>query len=201
MKFEPRFPLRAYDYFILTNQATGRPPYPVFQVTDEPVHFYDYLNYYVPADSEWTVTLNGHNVTVGTITLHVPNLGTQPDELIQARLGIDSLDLAVQVTINGKQLFQLGADQTYLTPLESAVEDGEGPWIWSYGTDFIPELTITNTNPYVTLAATGINQGIQVWGYKYSYRQVSPSEAAQVYASKAFTTITTFFTLSSGGGS
>jgi len=30
---------------------------------------------------------------------------------------------------------------------------------------------------------------------------VSPSEAAQVYASKAFTTITPFFTLGSGGGS
>jgi len=200
MKIEPRYPLRAYDYFILTNQTTGTPPYPIFQVTSEPVRFYDYLNYYVPAGSEWTVTLNGHNVTVGTVTLHVPNLQTQPNELIQVRLGIDSLDLAVQVTMIGNKLFMLGADQTYLTPLNSAIE-GEGPWIWTYGTDFIPTLTITNTNPYVTLAAVGINQGIQVWGYRYTWRQVTRAEAQEVYESRAFTAITPVFTLGSGGGS
>jgi len=198
MKIEPRYPLRAYDYFILTNQASGTPPYPVFQVVDEPARFYDYLNYYVPADSEWTVTLNGHNVTVGTITLHVPNLQTQPNELIQVRLGVDSMDLAVQVTMNGKQLFMLGSDQTYLTPLNSAIE-GEGPWIWTYGTDFIPSLTITNTNPAAALAAVGVNQGIQVWGYKYRWRQVTRAEAQEVYESRAFTAITTLFSLGGGG--
>jgi hypothetical protein len=200
-KFEPRYPFRAYDYIVITDLVKGPQPGnaasigPVFQVMEEPVPFFDYCNYIVPASGKQVLNLNANSTTVGNYTLHTPNLETNRDELLQYRIGVDSADIAVQLSIGGSDMLYVGGNWTYITPYSSPVEGGS-PYFFAYQKRY-PKVTITNTNPSIPVAALGTNQGLQVWGWKYRIEEVPSDLASSVIAKGIFSTVTA---VPSGGG-
>ncbi len=200
-KFESRYPFRAYDYIVITDLVKAQPGdaasiKPIFQVMEEPVAFFDYVNYVVAADGDLTLLLNANSTTVGNYTLHTPNLETNREELIQYRIGVDSADLAVQFSVGGTNMMFVGGNWTYITPYSSPIEGGP-PWFFSYEKRY-PKITITNTNPSLPVAALGTNQGLQVWGWKYRIAEVPEDVAAAVAAKGIFSTVT--LVPSAGGG-
>jgi hypothetical protein len=201
MKIENPFEFEAYDIILATDFVSNdsRPWMgSMYRCLSGPIPFYDYANYLLTAagnpGSSYTATLNGSDNTVGGITLHVPSFLTSSvsslNALVQYWLMVDSLDVQVQVTVHGTQLYKVGKDQTALTPV-SAPPNGytERPQ-YSYGTDFIPTLTITNTNPSATIAATGANQGVLLWGNRYQLEPLSDADAEMAFNSHRFSSIT-----------
>lgn len=202
MKHESQFLINAYDYLLITDLVTERSaPYvnALYQCLSGPIDFYDYVNYYLTGagtpGATYIVTLNGADNTVSGLTLHVPNLQTTQQQgilsaLVQWWLMVDSLDVEMQVKIHGTNLLQLSKDQTYLTGSNAAVNGYTEMPHYSYGTDFIPQLVLTNTSSAI-IASTGTNQGIQIWGNRYQISQVTDQGLAkQIFEQRRFTPIT-----------
>jgi hypothetical protein len=172
MKIEPRYPFRAHDYIYITDTQQ------FYRVIQEPIHFFDYLNYYVSAGSTQTITLNGQSITTAVGTLHVPNLTTPNyNQLNQVYFSIDSLDITATFKVNGNDMFYLAPKGTALTAVNSPITSDSNEWthfLWSATTTIIPEVTIANLNPSVPVYAAGPQLGIQVWGYTYMLQSVTP---------------------------
>jgi hypothetical protein len=178
MKIEPRYPFRAHDYIYITDTQQ------FYRVIQEPIHFFDYLNYYVAAKSTQTITLNGQSITSPVGTLHVPNLTTPNyNQLNQAYFALDSLDIIATFKVNGIDMFYLAPKGTALTAVNSPIRANSSEWdhfIWSATTTIIPEVTITNLNPVAPVYAAGPQLGIQVWGYTYLLQPVPASEVISI---------------------
>lgn len=186
MKYEPRYPFHALDNIIITDNGNK-----MYQITQEAIPFFDYLNYYISQGGTLEVTLNGQTVSAGPYNLHVPNLTTSSTLILnQAYLGIDSMDVAIQVKVNGTYLFYLSPTGTYLTASDSPITRDMEHFIWSTGSTIIPQLTLINRNPSVPVYAVGQNQGVQVWGYTYTLKLLSPAEAQDALRNRRYSTIT-----------
>jgi len=189
MKYEPRYPFRAHDYIYITD--TGE----YYKLIQEPIHFFDYLNYYIPASSSGlqtqTIALNGSSITAPVGTLHVPNLTTPNyNQLNQAYFALDSLDITASFKVNGIDAFYLTPKATALTAVNSPISSDANDWdhfLWSATTSIYPQVTITNLNPAAPAVAAGPQLGIQVWGYTYMMKGVSATEAMQHYSTVTIT--------------
>ncbi len=190
MKYEPRFPLRALDN-VLIIEDNKLNIYNMYQITQDPIYFFDYVNYYIPAGGTQTITLNGQSIPVGSYNLHVANLSTPSRNVLnQVYLGIDSMDIAVKVMVNGTYMFYLTPTGTYLTGEDSPITRDMDHFVWAAGSSILPQLEIKNLNPSFPVAALGQNQGIQVWGYTYNLKLLSPQEAELAFKTNKYTTIT-----------
>lgn len=203
MKVQNPYLFDAFSYILVTDVVTelSQPWTGIFQVQSAPIPFYDYMNYSVTASGTntdtFTATLNGNNVTLSSVTYHVPNFQTGGvqngvfNSLVQYWAMVDSLDVELQVTLHGTQLFQLTKDQTYLTPATSGVSQYISTPQYAYGTQIIPTFIVTNTNPYNTIANSNANQGIQVWGNRYKVAQLTDLGQAQaIFNAGRYTPIT-----------
>ena len=203
MKIENPYLFDAYSYILVTDVVTNdeEPWTGLFQTQTAPIPFYDYLNYLVTASGglapSQSIPLNGTAVTVAGVTLHVPNFQTGGvsntifTSLVQYWPVVDSLDIQLQITLHGTQLFQLTQDQTTLTAVNVPVNSYITTPQYAYGTQIIPTFKITNTNPLVTLARIYPNQGIQLWGNRYQVNQITDKVLAkQIYDSHRYTPIT-----------
>jgi hypothetical protein len=203
MKIENPYLFQAYDVVLITDFVRNKnAPWEdaMFQFTTDALPFYDYVNYFLaPAGtpgSTYVVSLNGNDQVVSGITLHVPNLTTTgtnqaPTVLNQFWLQNDSLDVQLQVTIHGVQVYKLQKDQTQLTGGNAPPNAYVSKPLYAYGTDFIPTLTLTNINPAVPVASIFPNQGIIVTGNRYGLSMITDMGMAKdLFDKRRFSTIT-----------
>ncbi len=203
MKFENPYLFPAFSNILVTDVVNNynEPWTGLFQVLTAPTPFYDYVNYIVTASGSagatYSANLNGTNNTVSGVTLHVPNFQTGGvsnnifTSLVQYWAMVDSLDVQLQITLHGTQLFQLTKDQTQLTAVNVPVNGYMSTPQYAYGTQIIPTFILTNTNAATTIARVGANQGALVWGNRYQVNQyTNMAKAKEIYDAGRYTPLT-----------